>query len=58
MVNKGRHLVADSKEKIEPVDSFINRSVWEDVIIKEFPKVLQGRMTPEELNTKVRQAMK
>lgn len=38
-----------SEEYIDPPDHFIDRAVWEDVIIKKFPYVLEGRITPQDI---------
>lgn len=49
MSEKGRKLVENSKELVGAVDWFINRNIWENKIIKQFPEVLKGRVTPEEV---------
>ncbi len=49
LTQKGLALVDSANALVGPVDSFIDRTVWEDVIIKQFPYVLQGKLSPEEL---------
>ncbi len=49
LTQKGLSLVGSANALVGPADSFIDRTVWEDVIIKQFPHMLQGRITPEEL---------
>lgn len=41
LMRKGQQLLADAKELIEPPDSFVDRSVWEEIIMKQFPYVLE-----------------
>lgn len=55
---KGEKLVENAKELVGPVDSFINRGIWENIIIKRFPNVLKGTMTPEAVFDEVYAAMK
>lgn len=55
---KGEELVENAKELVGPVDSFINRGIWENIIIKRFPNVLKGTMTPEAVFDEVYAAMK
>lgn len=43
----GIKLVKDSKELIGPVDSFIDRNLWENVLLNQIPEVLVNRETPE-----------
>ena len=47
--DKGEQLITNSKELVGPVDSFINRGIWENVIVGRFPDVLKGSITAEEL---------
>lgn len=49
LTQKGISLVNAANALVGPADSFIDRTVWEDYIIKQFPHMLQGRVTPEEL---------
>lgn len=50
---KGEELVEGAKELIGPPDSFINRSIWENIIIKQFPSMLRGSKTPEQIFAQV-----
>lgn len=47
MSKKGEQLVNASKERVGAVDWFINRNIWENIIIDQFPNVLRGKITPE-----------
>lgn len=55
---KGQKLVDESKELVGPVDSFIDRSIWEGIIVEEFPQMLMGRISPESIFLKVNEKMK
>lgn len=57
MAKKGENLVESAKELVGPVDSFIDRGIWENIIIKQFPLVLEGEMSPEEIYQKATKAM-
>lgn len=46
---KGQNLINAAKETIGPVDSFLDRNIWRDILVKRFPEVLENRITPEEL---------
>ena len=46
---KGKKLIADSMELVGPTDSFIDRNLWEQILVPSFPQVLEGRKTPEEV---------
>lgn len=48
MSKKGEALVNSAKELVGPVDSFIDRGVWENIVIKQFPQILEGKILPEE----------
>lgn len=49
LMEKGKELIARSMELVGPTDSFIDRNLWEQVLVTSFPHVLEGRMTPEEV---------
>jgi raffinose/stachyose/melibiose transport system substrate-binding protein len=49
LTKKGLELINNARVLVGPPDSFVNRSVWEKVIVKDFPYVLEGKKTPEEL---------
>lgn len=51
LTQKGLSLVNTANALVGPADSFIDRTVWEDYIIKQFPHMLQGRVSPEQLWT-------
>lgn len=55
---KGRKLVDQSSELVGAVDWYINRNLWENLIIKQFPNVLRGKITPNSLCEVVEQRMK
>jgi len=57
MSKKGEELVNASKEKVGAVDWFINRNIWETIIIKQFPNVLRNKITPEAVYELVDEAM-
>ncbi len=57
MAQKGDKLMEGAKELVGPVDSFIDRVIWEEVIIKQFPQMLNGEITPEEIYEQVRKEM-
>lgn len=50
----GLNLVSGADELVGPPDHFINRSFWEQVLIQEFPKMLEGKITPEEIFEKMK----
>lgn len=49
LTQKGLELVKSARSLVGPPDSFIDRTAWEDIIIKQFPYMLQGKISPEEL---------
>jgi len=49
LMRKGKELIADSLELVGPTDSFIDRNLWEQILVTSFPQVLEGRKTPEEV---------
>ena len=57
MAQKGDKLMEGAKELVGPVDSFIDRVIWEEIIIKQFPQMLNGEITPEEIYEQVRKEM-
>lgn len=46
---RGYKYTIKAKELVAPPDSFIPRTAWENVIVKEMPYVLEGKITPEKL---------
>jgi raffinose/stachyose/melibiose transport system substrate-binding protein len=57
MSKKGEALVNSAKELVGPVDSFIDRGIWENIVIKQFPQILEGKILPEEVYDQVAQTM-
>jgi len=49
LTKKGREMLDTSKELIGPPDSFVDRSVWEDIIVKQFPYVLEEEKSARDL---------
>ncbi len=49
LTQKGLSYILSSRALIGPPDSFISRSVWESVIIEQFPYMLEKKISPEEL---------
>jgi len=45
----GMRLTHSADELVGPPDHYINRNFWESVLIKEFPNMLEGKITPEEI---------
>lgn len=45
----GREMVEESKELVAPPDSIIERSTWENILVKKFPMMLQNQITPDEI---------
>lgn len=46
---KGYSLVDDADELIGPPDSYIERTPWENVVVKSFPNVFLGGIKPEQV---------
>lgn len=57
MSKKGEDLVSHAKELVGPVDSFIDRGIWENSIVQNFPQVLEGKISPEEVYEQVERLM-
>lgn len=49
LTQSGLKMIANSTNLVGAPDSYITRSVWENVIIKNFPDMLSGSISPEEL---------
>lgn len=49
LTQRGIDNIKSAEVLVGPPDSYVRRSVWEDVIVKEFPKVLDGSLSPEEI---------
>lgn len=46
---KGSMFLKSAQEYIGPTDSFIIRSIWEEIIIEQFPSMLKGELSPEQI---------
>jgi len=49
MTIKGKRMIRESDMLVGPLDSFVDRSSWEEDIAKQFPYFLSGTITEEEL---------
>lgn len=49
LVKRSRELLNSSKELVGPPDSFVDRSIWEGDIVKRFPNMLEGAVSPQEV---------
>jgi raffinose/stachyose/melibiose transport system substrate-binding protein len=49
LTRKGQLLINNSRQFIGPPDSFIDRTVWEEVIVAGMPYVLEGELEIDEL---------
>ncbi len=49
LYSRGMELIANSQELIGPTDSFLDRNLWEEVLVPRFPQVLEGKLSPEEV---------
>lgn len=49
LTNNGIELKNSANILVGPPDSYINRNVWEDVIVADFPDMLSDRISPEDL---------
>lgn len=56
LTRKGQILINNSRQFVGPPDSFIDRTVWEDIIVTGMPYVLEGKLEIEELYNKAVQA--
>ena len=45
----GKQMIDSSKELIGPPDSFMDRTSWENILVKKFPQMLEGKISPEEI---------
>ncbi|OPJ61555.1 ABC transporter substrate-binding protein [Clostridium oryzae] len=52
---QGNNLIKHSKELVEPADSIIRRSSWENILVKSFPEMLTGKIKPEDIFKKIQQ---
>ena len=49
LTKKGLQLINNAQVLVGPPDSFVDRSVWERVIVEDFPYMLEGEVSPEEI---------
>lgn len=49
IVLKGENLTKESKELVGPPDSYVQRTTWDNIMIKNFPDMLKGKMKPEDI---------
>lgn len=49
LMKEGKSLIDQSMELVGPTDSFIDRNLWEQILVTSFPHVLEGNKTPEEV---------
>nr|WP_302597563.1 extracellular solute-binding protein [uncultured Cellulosilyticum sp.] len=49
VIRQGNDLVDQAKELVGPVDSFIDRNLWEDIIVKQIPNVFKGTVSEEQV---------
>lgn len=45
----GKQMLEASEELIGPPDSFIDRTSWDNILVKKFPQMLEGKIAPEEI---------
>lgn len=46
---KGKALINNSNELVGPVDHYIDRTMWEEILVKNFPLMLDGEIEPEDI---------
>lgn len=49
LANKGISLVSKFPQLIGPPDTYLPRTAWDNVIVKNFPYVLESKISPEDL---------
>lgn len=49
IIKEGNYLVEHAEELVGPVDSFIDRNLWEDIIVKQMPNVFKGTISEEQV---------
>lgn len=47
--NDGVNIISRADSLIGPPDSFITRTFWEEVLVKKFPQMLEGKILPEDI---------
>jgi raffinose/stachyose/melibiose transport system substrate-binding protein len=49
LTQTGLSLIKNADTLVGPPDSYVTRSVWESVIVNDFPDMLSGNISPEDL---------
>ncbi|HPZ06130.1 MAG TPA: ABC transporter substrate-binding protein, partial [Clostridiales bacterium] len=49
MTIKGMRMLEEADTLVGPLDSFVDRTVWEKYIAEQFPYFLSGKITAEEM---------
>lgn len=49
IIHQGYDLVDNSTELIGPPDHYVDRTDWENILVKRFPDMLKGEITPEDI---------
>lgn len=49
LLKVGESMLEQAKEFIGPVDHYIDRTDWQERLVKQFPLVLEGQLTPEDV---------
>ena len=55
---RGEQLINNATELVGPTDSFIDRNLWEGILIEQFPDILQGNVSPEFVLKRLEEKMK
>lgn len=49
LMYQGRNMILNSKELVKPPDSYVDRSLWEEVLVKNFPLMFTGEIAPSDI---------
>lgn len=55
---EGENLINNASQLIGPTDSFIDRVIWETIIVNGFESMLKGEISPESIAQQAENAMK
>lgn len=58
MYQKGKTLVNKADKLITPPDNIMDRVIWDDIIVKQLPRVLTGEISPETVFERVQKESK
>lgn len=47
--DNGLNIIGNAESLVGPPDSFIKRTFWEEVVVKKFPQMLEGKILPEDI---------